>query len=244
VRGNPCLIHLAGEAPDSAPPPSLITQCVTWPEQPGRARVRCWSPSGREIQLCGHGLLCSSHHWRSQWPHGAVISMGDIEVTTGHRDGLEWIAFPTSDVTRSDVPDWAERLLGQRPAHAAIAGPDNGYRVLEMPASCDIATLPSPGDALTTHSRRSLILTRQVAPGDALQGETMQYRYFAPQYGIAEDIATGSAMRILAAYWQRRGAGDQLQALQRSTDGGWLLSRIDGDRTWIGGRVIDDGEAA
>jgi predicted PhzF superfamily epimerase YddE/YHI9 len=244
VRGNPCLIHLTGEAPASAPSPAAITQCVTWPEQPGRARVRCWSPSGQEIQLCGHGLLCSSHYWRSQWPHGAIISMGDTEVTTGYRDGLEWIALQTLEVTRSEIPVWAGRLLGQRPAHAAIAGPEEGYQVLEMPEGSNIDTLPSPGDALAACSRRALILTRQVTPGEARQGENIQYRYFAPQYGNAEDTATGSAMRVLAAYWQQRGAGDQLQALQLSADGGWLLSRIDRNRTWIGGRVIDDGEAA
>jgi hypothetical protein len=170
--------------------------------------------------------------------------MGETEVATGHRDGLDWIGFPTIEIAPSDIPQWAAVLVNAEPACAATAGAGDGYRVLEMPADCDIAMLPSPGDELAAHTRRSLILTRQVNPATSLQGETIQYRYFAPQYGSAEDTATGSAMRVLAAYWQRRGAGNALRALQRSAQGGWLLSRIDGDRTWVGGRVIEDGETA
>jgi hypothetical protein len=47
-------------------------------------------------------------------------------------------------------------------------------------------------------------------------------------------------MRVISAYWQARGVGDKLRALQRSADGGWLASRMEKDRTWIGGRVIED----
>ena len=168
--------------------------------------------------------------------------MGDTEVATDYRDGLDWIAFPTLEIAPGEIPDWAATLLGEKPAYAATAGPGDGYRVLELRADCDIATLPSPGDQLAAHCQRSLIITRQVNPDTSLQGETIQYRYFAPQHGNAEDSATGSAMRVLAAYWQQRGAGSVLRALQRSAQGGWLLSRIEGDRTWVGGRVIVDGD--
>ncbi len=83
-----------------------------------------------------------------------------------------------------------------------------------------------------------------MAPDQARCGENIQYRYFAPQFGVPEDSATGSAMRVLAAYWQQRGYGDEQRALQRSAAGGWLLSRVEGERTWIGGHVQDDTEAA
>ena len=97
---------------------------------------------------------------------------------------------------------------------------------------------------MTPLSQRSLIVARRVSAHTSLRGENIQYRYFAPQHGVPEDIATGSAMRVVAAYWQSRGVGDNLMALQRSADGGWLQSRIKDGRTWIGGRVMDDREAA
>jgi hypothetical protein len=44
-------------------------------------------------------------------------------------------------------------------------------------------------------------------------------------------------MRVLALYWQQRGLGDELQALQRSPEGGLLWSRVREQTTWVGGRV-------
>ena len=170
--------------------------------------------------------------------------MGDIEISCAKRDGIDWVSFPTLTILECAMPDWAAHLVGAIPEHAAEAGPADGYLVLAVPAECDVATLPAPGDSLEDHTRRSLIVTRQVSAETALCGEEIQYRYFAPQHGVPEDTATGSAMRVVAAYWQSRGAGDELRALQCSADGGWLQSRITNDRTWIGGRVIDDREAA
>ena len=168
--------------------------------------------------------------------------MNGIEVESHARDGIDWVAFPSLETVDCDIPEWAATLLGVEPTHAAQAGPEDGYLVLEMP--CDLTSVKAPGNALTAHSQRSLIVTRNVSVETSLRGESIQYRYFAPQHGVPEDAATGSAMRVLASYWQGRGAGDELQALQRSADGGWLQSRIENGRTWIGGRVIDDREAA
>ena len=206
--------------------------------------MRCWTPTGKEIQLCGHGLLCCAHYWQSQWPDGVVLEMNGVKVGCRNRGGINWLSFPCIDITSVAVPDWAQILRGQIPAHAALAGPEDGYIILEMPNSCDLTSLQAPGALLCEHSQRSMIVTRRVSADTALCGETMQFRYFAPQHGVPEDTATGSAMRVLAAYWQMRGAGTMLQALQRSGDGGWLASHIENDRTWIGGHVARDKVAA
>ncbi len=244
VLGNPCLVHLATVAPTSPPPAAPVTQCVTWAGEEGRARVRCWTPTGKEIQLCGHGLLCCANYWQGRWESAGVLEMNGIEVLCAKRDGVDWVSFPTPIIVECAMPDWATQLVGVAPEHAAEAGPADGYLVLAVPAERDIATLAAPHCALEAHTQRSLIVTRRVSAATSLCGENIQFRYFAPQHGVPEDTATGSAMRVVAAYWQSRGAGDELRALQCSADGGWLQSRIKDDRTWIGGRVIDDREAA
>ncbi len=169
--------------------------------------------------------------------------MNGITVRFESQQGISWLAFPSIDVEAVAVPDWVRALLGATPEQAATAGPENGYLIVEMAADCDLAALPAPGDALTKRSTRSLIVTRRTTGGDSLQGETIQFRYFAPQFGVPEDTATGSAMRVLANYWRHRGEGDEQKALQRSAGGGWLQSRIEGEYTWIGGRVIAEGAA-
>lgn len=243
VRGNPCVVHVAAAPPQRPPAPAPHIQCITWPDGPGQAQVRCWAPTGQEIQLCGHGLLCCGHYWRAA-RGDTDLRMGEVAVQFAHRDGLDWVGFPMLATEGTAVPGWAKGLLGAAPNDAASAGGDRGYLVLAMPDDCDIAALPAPGDALAAHTAHSLIVTRSVEPSRALCGESIQYRYFAPQFGVPEDSATGSAMRVLAAYWQQRGHGDEQRALQRSPAGGWLLSRVEGERTWIGGHVQDDTGAA
>ena len=244
MLGNPCLVHLATVAPTSPPPAAAVTQCVTWAGEEGRAIVRCWTPTGKEIQLCGHGLLCCANYWQGRWASAGVLEMNGIEVYCEKRDGIDWVSFPTLKILECGVPNWAAHLLDALPDHAAEAGPADGYLVLAVPAERDIAKLAAPGSALEAYTARSLIITRRVSAATSLCGENIQFRYFAPQHGVPEDTATGSAMRVVAAYWRSRGAGDELRALQCSADGGWLQSRITNDRTWIGGRVIDDREAA
>ena len=129
---------------------------------------------------------------------------------------------------------------------AATAGDSRGYLVLEFTPQTPIETLTAPGARLARHSARALIVTvRSQAPGDtrapAGAGHDdlpeVALRYFAPQYGVPEDAATGSAMRVLAHFWQQRGLDRNLRARQRSRAGGLLFSRIGTRCTWVGGHV-------
>ena len=181
--------------------------------------------------------------WLNTGSSHESLEMNGITVRFESQQGISWLAFPSIEVKAVALPDWVNALLGATPEQAATAGPENGYLIVEMAADCDLAALPAPGDALTERSTRSLIVTRRATGDDSLQGETIQFRYFAPQFGVPEDTATGSAMRVLASYWRYRGEGDEQKALQRSTGGGWLESRIEGERTWIGGHVIAEGKA-
>lgn len=164
-----------------------------------------------------------------------MLLAGEQEIPCNAQQSINWLAFPTFAIEAVDVPGWAEDILGLRPQRAAVAGPEDGYLVLETAANNNLPEASPPGDALATYTRRALILTCRTTA--SASGEDIHYRYFAPQYGTAEDIATGSAMRVLAAYWNTRGAGAALSALQCSAEGGWLLSRLEGDLTWIGGHV-------
>ena len=95
-----------------------------------------------------------------------------------------------------------------------------------------------PGAELAKHTGRAIIATCADTQSPALD---IRQRYFAPQHGIAEDIATGSAMRVLADFWQAQGGYNALRAWQCSVEGGHLFSRIEGVITWVGGRVEAEG---
>jgi len=224
----------------NAPPaPGRHTRCVSWPDGERRAAVRCYSSGGQAIQCCGHGLLCCAEHWLRHWGAPGTLQSCGTDLPCRRREGLTWIGFPTMALTPLAPPGWLTTVLpGLHAAsvlRCASAGPDDGYLVVELAAGADLPALDAPGAALAAYTHRALILACGVDARSAQHDEALHYRYFAPQYGAAEDVATGSAMRVLASYWPASGA--PLTALQRSRAGGYLHALRDGDTTWVGGRV-------
>lgn len=239
AKGNPCLVvplPAAGTHSSDDPAPTAdVTRCATWPAGPGRAGVNCWGPTGEPIQCCGHGLLSCASLWARHGANSGVLLAGELEIPYLQSGELAWLAFPPLAPTDTDAPAWATHVLGRAPVNTAIAGPEQGYLVLEAPADTCLDNVTPPSEVLCANTLRALILTCRA--NTSRYGEDIHYRYFAPQYGSPEDTATGSAMRVLASYWRRRGMGEELSALQCSAPGGWLQSRLEEGITWVGGYV-------
>lgn len=212
-----------------------MTQCVSWSGSDDTALVRCWALSGQALSVCGHGLLCAGVAWLRHGGGVATLSMNGLPVAFHAEDDLAWIGLPPINTQPCRIPLWVREFFPEAPWRAALAGDDNGYLVLEWPAGFDLRSLPVPDYGLRRRTGRSLIVTCVDRDNPAFD---VQLRYFAPQHGVPEDTATGSAMRVLATYWMNRELADGLHARQCSPHGGELRSRIRGDLTWIGGRVI------
>lgn len=238
AAGNPCEVVLAREATALAARPgkTTVTHCITWSLGERRAAVRCQTATGHPIQCCGHGLLCSASLWLARWRAAGVLAACDADVPCRREDDIVWIGLPAERCEPVQVPDWLPGALGTDDILAcANAGPDDGYLVMEMPRDYDLGAISPPGASLATNTARALIVTCAVSSSRALYDEQVHLRYFAPQYGVPEDAATGSAMRVLARYWH--GLAGELVALQRSPALGYLRARLDGDRAWVGGHV-------
>jgi hypothetical protein len=171
-----------------------------------------------------------------------------------------------STLFRAPSPD-AQSGAGAAIA-AAEAGSAHDYLVLQWPDGTDLRALQWPGETLARYTRRALIITClsdqdsmvgsgykdsldncipsrpaphtsvRAAPDEPARVLRIQLRYMAPQYSPSEDSATGSAMRVLASYWQSRLGACRLEAWQRSAGGGLLHTHIDEQgRVWVGGKV-------
>lgn len=241
ARGNPCQVILQGAPLKEAASPEVLTQCVTWPLDDDLCSVRCWSPAGTEIQLCGHGLLCCGAAWQRAGQGVSQLEMNGLRAAFHAQNEEAWVGLPSVSCAACRVPHWIHEFFGVSPWRAAEAGGDEGYLVLEWPEDFDLRALPVPAYALHRRTRRSLIVTARDTQSSKFD---VKLRYFAPQHGVPEDTATGSAMRVLATYWMNRDLNDQLRAQQCSRYGGELLSHIRGDLTWVGGRVCADEEQA
>ena len=239
ASGNPCLLTALKQAP-SAPPlhNTVATQCQSWPiQKPAETviGVRCYY-NGRLIQCCGHGLLSAAYHWQQQLGRAELtLQMNNSHVQSWRDGDLTWLSFNTLTTDKCEIPKWLEQVFpGQiKPLAAATAGDEQGYLVLQWPDGFSLQQLPLPRDCLVQHSQRALICTAaQPAAGD----NAIELRYFAPQHGVSEDIATGSAMRILSHYWSPR--FEQLTATQCSPVGGQLFANFKQSQIEIGGLCV------
>lgn len=236
IRGNPCQVSLLPEPPAKPPSPDLHTHCLSWRIDDDVCAVRCWSPADTEIRLCGHGLLCCGAAWFAQDQPVSQLEMNGLRAAFHAQGDKFWIGLASISCAACRVPHWVKEFFPVPPWRAAEAGDDEGYLVLEWPEGFDLKSLPIPAYALRRRTKRALIVTCRDTRSSSID---VQLRYFAPQHGVPEDTATGSAMRVLATYWMNRDLSEQLTAQQCSRYGGELHSRVRGELTWVGGRVLN-----
>ncbi len=62
-------------------------------------------------------------------------------------------------------------------------------------------------------------------------------RYFAPQYGVEEDVATGSVMRFVADYIEKNYQCVQFEVTQYSSLGGYMKVNCGDENVFITANV-------
>ena len=200
--------------------------------------VACYTAAGQAIQCCGHGLLSAAHSWleRLQCEELSLL-MNNSLVSSWREQANTWLQFIRPPTTALVIPDWVAEIFPAQlqPVAAAISGDERGYLILQWPDGAMLKTLVPSLEQLADHTTRALICT---SAQPSQRTDAIQLRYFAPQYGVNEDTATGSAMRVLAAYWSHRYL--TLTAQQCSPKGGFLLSRITRTYAQIGGRCYSE----
>lgn len=228
--GNPAAVAVLESFPDETRMQQIATEmalaetayCV--PRADGDFDLRWFTPQ-TEVALCGHATLATAHvvggaprfHTRS-----GVLSCRVDD------DGVVRMDFP------ADPPSPAEA-----PAALGIPGVQAFARtredVLVELADADAVRRYVPDLAvLAGLGTRGVIVT---APGDR-PGVDCVSRFFAPNLGIPEDSATGSAHCALAVWWGERLGRDRLVGEQASPRGATLYMTRDGERVELGGRAV------
>jgi len=242
--GNP-----AGVVPLERWLPDDLMQCIAFENGfaetaffvrtgPGRFQLRWFTPAV-EVDLCGHATLASAYvlfHLLGETGAENVVTFdsksGPLAVTR-RADGKLELDFPATPVTPEPDAGVARAVaaaLGQEPVWLGRSRFDR-FAVLADAAAVraaqpDLAQVAAAGG-------RGLIVT---ARGDG----TCDFvsRFFAPQSGIAEDPATGSAHCALAPYWADQLARPRLHARQISARGAELWCEVAGERVRIAGEAV------
>lgn len=196
----------------------------------GSYELRWFTPL-KEVDLCGHATLAAAH---------VLFTSGGLtatRVTFQTRSGALHV-FREGELLTLDFPAWPPVRCEVPPALPAALG--------AMPAEChramDYLAVFESEDAIRNLApdfrRLQLLDLRGVIVTAAGSTSDFVSRFFAPNVGIDEDPATGSAHCTLAPYWANRLGRPVLTARQLSKRTGQLRCRVEGGRVFISGRTV------
>jgi PhzF family phenazine biosynthesis protein len=200
----------------------------------GEGYLLRWFTPTVEVELCGHATLASAyvvtHILRPdrRWVRFDTLKAGPLEVTReGDMLAMDFPAWPP-EPTPADPRILA--ALDKMPAQSFVA---RGRTLAVYDHAEDVAALRPDFAAMRQVPGADAIVT---APGEG--DIDFVSRYFAPNYGVDEDPATGSAHCVLTPYWADRLGKRQLRARQISARGADLFCTLRGDRITLAGRAV------
>ena len=200
----------------------------------GESYLLRWFTPTIEVELCGHATLASGYvvtHILTPDRRSVrfdTLKAGPLEVT---RDGdLLAMDFPAWPPERGPADPRILAALGRAPVQSFVA---RGRTLAVYESAADVAALRPDFAAMRQVPGADAIVT---APGNG--DIDFVSRYFAPNYGVDEDPATGSSHCILTPYWADRLGKRQLHAQQLSARVGDLQCTLEGDRVTLAGRAV------
>ena len=208
-----------------------LAETVFFVKEDDSYHIRWFTPL-TEVKLCGHATLASAHvlfeilNEDDSTIHFTSLS-GSLYVKK-ESGGLLTMDFPIAKMTPCATPQALWESLGAHPIECYkgddyMAVLDSEETLLGLqPDLRQMATLPV----------RGIIVTARGASCDFVS------RFFAPQSGIDEDPATGSAHCATAPYWAKILKKSTLHAIQRSKRGGHLSCQVTEDRVHITGKAV------
>ena len=241
--GNPAAVCLLSVWPEdevlqvfAAAQSAPVTVFILLPEAqqvPVPIPVR-WFAGAQEINLCGHGSLAAAALVLAQQPDWPAVKLtsqfGELQISRSE------LALATElPVFSMTLPAWpAQRPNGLSALVDSLNLPAQSLVVMDCFATRDfVVVLESASqvqafvpDFAALRQLQPYHATILTAPQYAEDGQSLVsyvLRYFAPNIGINEDLATGSAQCSLAPYWLSRTGATRLQVQQLSAAGGYFL---------------------
>ena len=239
--GNPAAVCLLEEPLDEARMQSVAfelgiaeTAYLVPGDDPGTFGLRWFTPT-TEVDLCGHATLAAAHALREGGRVDATLPLtfhtrsGPLHVSfAGHRIELDLPADPASP---GRLPD---PLKEQWPGAVVAVGHTSFFTVVVLSSAEAVRDYVPDLAAIASTGAKALLLTAAAAPGS---GADYVLRVFAPNVGIDEDPATGSAQCAAGPYWAAELGRASLVAHQLSRRGAVLYVRPRGERVSLAGHA-------
>jgi len=239
ILGNPALVFF-----DSLPDINtrlklfsdnrVATHCVVKSLNDERYKVRCFN-NKYEIQCCGHGMIAAAKVLFALGEK-SQITINNVIYASYNSDKTISLSLPRLSAQFVSPPDWLEDMLlfnGKTylPEKAALSDKNDGYLLLEFdpPLAIDVFRgLQVDSEIICVNTKRAIVL---VQFDQAKQH--LYTRYFAPQYGMEEDSATGSVMRFVGDYIEKKYQCSTFAVSQCSAQGGYMKIECEAERIVI-----------
>ena len=194
--------------------------------------IRWFTPT-IEVDLCGHATLASAHVLFNYENYAGneitFYSPRSGKLMVSREDGMLTLDFPVDKFERTNLFPQLIACFNSQPVEAYRGKTDY---MLVFNTEEEIKNIIPDLNAISKLKVRGIIVT---APGEKTDFVS---RFFAPQSGVNEDPATGSAHTTLTPYWAQKTGKSELTAIQLSARKGYLKCAYHGDRVKISGQAI------
>jgi predicted PhzF superfamily epimerase YddE/YHI9 len=238
--GNPAAVTIVDAFPDEermqkvAREMNLSETAFLVPRPDGSHDLRWFTPT-TEVDLCGHATLASAHLLGGE---GRFHTRSGLLTCVGAGAGWIEMNFPADPPIAAIAPP--DRLGLDR---VRWWGRTRADLFVELEDAAAVRSVQPDLGRLAAAGSRGVLVT---AAGDE-PGVDCVSRFFAPNAGIPEDPATGSAHCALAVYWGDRTGRGELVGEQASARGGVVRMRrpdpsVAGERVVLGGQAVTASE--
>lgn len=189
--------------------------------------------AGHAIRRCGSGTLAAAHVLSRE----LALPLTSLETEAAdlplqaRGEYLGYANIALSAHAAGDHSFWSS-LLDQPASDCQLIGGADDYCLLELDNERAVGGASVDLDALGK-GRRALVLTARAHQ----QPFHYVFRYFAPQYGIAESDVTASVNIDLGRFWFHRLKLSHLLARQLSGPGAEFRVEVEEERVWVFGQT-------
>ena len=256
AKGNCAAIGFKKDDIDLTPEPTKIspevfketgieTCCVVSKLASEHFAVQCFNKNNA-IQYCGHGMMAAAKVIFDKYgTEQVVFNRNTSAVVVNHELAGESVelTMPRVAAQLKAVPGWVHKLLKLNdeficPVFSAVSAEKDGYLLLEFPPVLSIdnfSALQLDVKKVCDNTRRAIVIIQF-----DLRNKHLYMRYFAPQYGVVEDSATGSVIRFVADYIDQRYSCRNYDVSQCSSQGGFMQVACEDEKVSITARVASE----
>ncbi|GAA59344.1 hypothetical protein P20652_1205 [Pseudoalteromonas sp. BSi20652] len=192
-----------------------------------------WFNQFNEIKRCGHGTLATANYLleSQRYSPAIFVSNSNERFAIKVKRNLAQLELLTINATQLTADKLLQSIINT-PINAAFStARRNGYTLVLIEEKIDLKNLNVDINAIEL-SQKNAVIVMQIKRADASQA-IIYFRYFAPQFGVNEDSATGSAVSIIAPVIFRLTGLKSGELIQQSTSGALLNYALNKNRILV-----------